>query len=117
MSADTAEEWQRTWHQLQQALGNKWALHVLHVIAEGECSFTDLKQRIDGISDTMLSRRLSDLQEKGFVQQSTSPSTLPRKRYELTGAGERVARFLNEMESITAIAEAESGPQLVFETS
>jgi DNA-binding HxlR family transcriptional regulator len=116
MSSETAEEWQRTWHQLQQALGNKWALHVLHVIADEECSFTGLKQRIDGISETMLSRRLSDLNQKGFIQQSTHPSTPPRKRYELTAAGERVARFLNEMESITAIADAEDGPQLVFET-
>jgi DNA-binding HxlR family transcriptional regulator len=116
MSSETAEEWQRTWHQLQQALGTKWALHVLHVIADEECGFTDLRRRIDGISETMLSRRLSDLQEKGFIRQSTRPATPPRKRYELTAAGERVARFLDEMESITAIAEAADGPQLVFET-
>jgi DNA-binding HxlR family transcriptional regulator len=64
----------------------------------------------------MLSRRLSDLQEKGFIQQSTRPSTPPRKRYELTAAGERVARFLDEMEAITAIDEAADGPQLIFET-
>jgi DNA-binding HxlR family transcriptional regulator len=116
MSSETAEEWQQTWHQLQQALGNKWALHVLHVIADEACRFTELKQRIDGISETMLSRRLSDLQEKGFIQQSSRPSTPPRKRYELTAAGERVARFLNEMEAITAIDEAADGPQLIFET-
>jgi DNA-binding HxlR family transcriptional regulator len=116
MPSEAAEEWQRTWHQLQQALGNKWALHVLHVIADEACSFTGLKGRIDGISETMLSRRLSDLREAGFIQQSTRPSTPPRKRYELTAAGERVARFLEEMEAITAIAEAEDGPQLVFET-
>jgi DNA-binding HxlR family transcriptional regulator len=116
MSSETAEEWQRTWHQLQQALGNKWALHVLHVIADEARGFTELKHRIDGISETMLSRRLSDLQEHGFVRQSTRPSTPPRPRYQLTAAGERVARFLDDMESITAIAEAETGPQLVFET-
>jgi DNA-binding HxlR family transcriptional regulator len=88
----------------------------LHVIADEECSFTELKQRIDGISETMLSRRLSDLEETGFIQQSTRPSTPPRKRYELTAAGERVARFLDEMEAITAIDEAADGPQLIFQT-
>jgi DNA-binding HxlR family transcriptional regulator len=116
MPVDSTDEWQRTWHQLQQALGHKWALHVLHVVASGARGFAELERAIDGISETVLSRRLSELREAGFIEQTTRPATPPRKRYQLTDAGERVARFLDEMESITAIAEAEDGPRLVFET-
>jgi DNA-binding HxlR family transcriptional regulator len=116
MSTKTTDDWQRTWHCLQQALGNKWAFHVLHVLAADRCTFSDLEHEIDGISATMLSRRLSDLQEKGFIEQSTIPKTPPRSFYQLTAAGERVATFLEDMEAITAIAETADGAQLIFET-
>jgi DNA-binding HxlR family transcriptional regulator len=71
MVVDDSDEWQLTWHHLQQGLGSKWALHVLHVIAESPRSFSDLKRGIDGISEAMVSRRLADLQEKGFIETRT----------------------------------------------
>jgi DNA-binding HxlR family transcriptional regulator len=116
MPEKTTDDWQHTWHHLQQGLGNKWALHVLQVLAADPHGFGELKQEIDGISETTLSRRLSDLTEKGFIEKSTLPTTPPRTLYQLTAAGERVAMFLKEMEQITAIAETPDGAQLVFET-
>lgn len=116
MPGKTTDDWQLTWHHLQQGLGNKWALHVLQVIAADHHRFGELKQEIDGISETMLSRRLSDLTEKGFIEKSTVTSTPPRTLYQLTAAGERVAEFLKEMEQITAIAQTADGAQLIFET-
>jgi DNA-binding HxlR family transcriptional regulator len=116
MPEKTTDDWQRTWHHLQQGLGNKWALHVLHVLATDAASFSDLKHEIDGISETMLSRRLSDLVEKGFIHKSTQPGSPPRTLYQLTDAGERVATFLEEMEQITALAETPDGEHLLFET-
>jgi DNA-binding HxlR family transcriptional regulator len=103
MVADASDEWQLTWHHLQQGLGNKWALHVLHVIAARPCSFSDLKQSIDGISEAMISRRLADLQEKGFVETRTVAATPPRKEYVLTPAGERIGAFLTEMDAILSV--------------
>ncbi|WP_313691751.1 winged helix-turn-helix transcriptional regulator [Halorarum halobium] len=116
MPEKTTDDWQRTWHHLQQGLGNKWALHVLQVLATDSHGFGELEQEIDGISETMLSRRLSDLTEKGFIEKTTVASTPPRTLYQLTPAGDRVATFLGEMERITAIAETADGPQLIFET-
>lgn len=116
MPEKTTDDWQRTWHHLQQGLGNKWALHVLHVLATDACSFGELEHEIAGISETMLSRRLSDLTETGFIEKSALPTTPPRKLYQLTAAGERVATFLEEMERITALAETPDGAQLLFET-
>jgi DNA-binding HxlR family transcriptional regulator len=116
MPRKTTDDWQRTWHHLQQGLGNKWALHVLHVLASDACRFGELETEIDGISETTLSRRLSDLSEKGFVERSAVAGTPPRRLYQLTAAGERVARFLEEMESIAALAETQDGERLVFDT-
>jgi DNA-binding HxlR family transcriptional regulator len=116
MPEKTTDDWQLTWHHLQQGLGNKWALHVLHVLATDPHGFGELEEEIDGISETMLFRRLSDLTEKGFIEKSTLPTAPPRTLYQLTAAGDRVAMFLEEMEQITAIAETPEGAQLVFET-
>jgi len=109
------DDWQRTWHHLQQGLGNKWALHVLHVLATDACTFSELEHSIDGISQTMLSRRLSDLTEKGLIEKTTLTTTTPRSLYQLTAAGERVARFLEEMDQTTVVAETADGAQLVYE--
>lgn len=116
MPEKSTDDWQRTWHHLQAGLGNKWALHVVHVLAEGPAGFSELDGEIDGISETTLSRRLTDLRETNFVEKSTVPTDPTRTRYRLTEAGQRVATFLDEMERITALAETEEGVQLVFET-
>jgi DNA-binding HxlR family transcriptional regulator len=116
MPSDSTDEWQRTWHHLQRALGNKWALHVLHVVADGGCTFSELERTIDGIPETMVARRLSDLQDAGFVRQVTRAESPPRKEYRLTAAGDRVASFLNEMDTIASVADGGDGPRLVFET-
>lgn len=113
MSPHESDDWQLTWHHLQQGLGNKWALHVLHVVANGPCTFTDLKGEIEGISEAMISRRLSDLQEKGFIEPRSVPSTPPRKEYALTPTGERIGAFLTEMESVLSIAGDEDETYLV----
>lgn len=63
----------------------------------------------------MLSRRLSDLRERGFIEKSTIPRTPPQSFYQLTTAGERVATFLSEMEQTTTIAETAEGAQFVFD--
>jgi DNA-binding HxlR family transcriptional regulator len=115
MPSDPTDEWQRTWHHLQRALGNKWALHVLHVLADDPATFTGLHEAIAGVSETVLSRRLSELREAGFLERSTRASTPPRAEYRLTAGGERVARFLDEMESVAAVSDREDGPRLVFE--
>jgi DNA-binding HxlR family transcriptional regulator len=116
MPEKTTDEWQRTWHHLQQALGNKWALHVLHVLASTQHGFSGLAEEIDGISETMLSRRLTDLRTHGFIERTTLPTSPPRTRYRLTAAGERVAEFLEGMKRIAAVSETGDGPELVFET-
>lgn len=116
MPTETTDDWQQTWHSLQGTLGNKWAFHVLHVLASDRCSFSELENEIDGISATMLSRRLSDLRERGFIEKSTVPRTPPRSFYQLTTAGERVATFLSEMERVATTTETRDGVRLVFDT-
>jgi DNA-binding HxlR family transcriptional regulator len=125
MTADGSDEWQRTWHLIQRALGGKWALHVLHVVARGPRRFGDLRREIDGVSEATLSRRLSDLREAGFVERTVTPESSPHAAYRPTAAGERVAAFLDEMEALASVAEGDGadgdgegdgdGPRLVFD--
>ncbi|MEY7851611.1 winged helix-turn-helix transcriptional regulator [Natrarchaeobius sp. A-rgal3] len=114
MPEHTTDDWQRTWHHLQRALGNKWSFHVLHVLARDEHTFGGLEDEIDGISATVLARRLDRLRETGFVEKRIVATTPPRSYYRLTDLGRRVATFLEEMETTTAVTETPDGEQLVF---
>ncbi|WP_306054850.1 winged helix-turn-helix transcriptional regulator [Natronococcus wangiae] len=96
----TASDWQRTWHSLRDLLGAKWSVHVLRRLSTGACGFNELKRELDGITATMLSRRLKELECHGLVDRSVAPTTPPTTTYRLTPRGRRFAAVLEEMESL-----------------
>ncbi|WP_262175280.1 winged helix-turn-helix transcriptional regulator [Haloarcula laminariae] len=69
-------------------LGKKWHPVVLHtLLADGPLGFSDMKGRIDGISDKVLSDALDDLQEAGLVVRDVVDDKPVRVNYSLTPAG------------------------------
>jgi DNA-binding HxlR family transcriptional regulator len=51
-------------------LGKRWNGVVLGSLSEGPAGFRDLSRAIDGISDSMLSDRLSDLGRAGLIKRT-----------------------------------------------
>lgn len=51
-------------------LGNRWALHVLRELHAGPASFGQLRDGLPGIATNMLSARLTELSDAGFVSKS-----------------------------------------------
>lgn len=105
MSDDT--EWQAVWHGLHDLLGAKWSLHVLRVLSTGSYGFNELKRRIDGVTATMLSRRLSELACHGLVERQVAETTPPTTTYRLTADGEEFAAVLREMEGLVDVIACE----------
>jgi DNA-binding HxlR family transcriptional regulator len=69
-------------------LGKKWHPLLLYtLLAEGPLGFNDMKSRIDGISDKVLSEALDDLQEAGLVVRDVVEDKPVRVNYSLTPAG------------------------------
>jgi DNA-binding HxlR family transcriptional regulator len=55
---------------LLDLLGRRWALRILWELREESVGFRALQDRCDGMSPSVLSQRLMELQEAGIVQQN-----------------------------------------------
>lgn len=70
-----------------EALAEKWALLLVHLLAEGPVRTSDLRRRIGGISDKMLIQTLRRLERNGLVTRHAYPEVPPRVEYSLTQLG------------------------------
>jgi len=68
-------------------VGDKWSLHVIHLLGGGTRRFSDLRRMIDGISQRMLTVTLRGLERDGLVVRTVHPTVPPRVDYTLTPLG------------------------------
>ena len=69
-------------------LGKRWTWLVLRVLLDGPSRFGDFRDRIQGISDPILSERLKELEAQGLVERRVLPETPVRVEYVLTPKGQ-----------------------------
>jgi DNA-binding HxlR family transcriptional regulator len=75
--------------KLLDRIGTKWTSMVVKVLAEaGELRFTELRHRIPGVSQKMLSVTLQNLVADGLAARRVEPTVPPRVHYRLTALGE-----------------------------
>lgn len=67
--------------------GDKWTLIVLRDLAGGRRRFKDLERTGEGISPSVLSSRLRELEQRGMITRTSYPEIPPRVVYELTTKG------------------------------
>lgn len=67
---------------------DKWStLSIFHLGDAGTLRFNELKKRIDGVSQRMLTVTLRTLERDGLVTRRIYPEIPPRVEYELTDLG------------------------------
>ena len=98
-------EWQRTWHGLWDILGCKWTFHIIRLLSVGEHGFNEMERNIEGITSTMLSRRLKQLEREGIISRTVESTTPPTTTYRLTETGVELARILREVERLNPIGD------------
>lgn len=69
-------------------VGDKWSMQIVMVLSSGKCRFSELKRRMDGISQRMLTLSLRNLERDGLVTRTVFPTIPPRVDYALTPLGE-----------------------------
>lgn len=70
-------------------IADKWSMYVIHVLAQNSpLRFNELKRRVDGVSQRMLTVTLRGLERDGLVRRTMYPEVPPRVEYELTPLGE-----------------------------
>ena len=72
---------------LLDRIGDKWSVLVITILGEGPHRFSQLRTRIDGISQKMLTQTLRALERDGMVSRTVYPEIPPRVEYELTPSG------------------------------
>ncbi len=68
-------------------LGKRWNGVILGSLFYGEAGFSELKRRVEGISDSVLSDRLSELQEVGLIVRTVQSGPPVSVTYALSSAG------------------------------
>ena len=83
--------------EILEHLSSKWSLLVLHCLSEGVHRFSELKTKIEGISEKMLSQTLKTLEQDGFILRTVYPIVPPKVEYQLTILGSQAAEKVNEL--------------------
>ncbi|MFG3102640.1 winged helix-turn-helix transcriptional regulator [Streptomyces sp. NPDC048182] len=69
----------------------RWGALTLGALSDGPFRFNELRRRVDGVSEKMLSQTLHALERDGLVHREAQPTNPPRVDYELTALGRAVA--------------------------
>ncbi|MGW7255936.1 winged helix-turn-helix transcriptional regulator [Streptomyces sp. NPDC054834] len=75
----------------------RWGSLTLGALYEGALRFNELRRRVDGVSEKMLSQTLQALERDGLVHREAQPTNPPRVDYELTPLGREVATRLLDL--------------------
>jgi DNA-binding HxlR family transcriptional regulator len=80
-----------------QFLGKRWNAAVLGSLSAGPAGFRELARRIEGISDSVLSNRLTSLTDAGLISRTVDPGPPVSVTYALTERGEALMPALEQI--------------------
>lgn len=83
-----------------QHLTGRWGALTMAGLTEGPLRFGELRRRVEGISDKMLSQTLGQLERDGMVHRSAQLTIPPRVDYSLTPLGAEIADRLGALISL-----------------
>ena len=78
-------------------LGKRWNVLIIGVLAGGPATFTGLRRAVGGISDSVLSDRLSELAAVGLVHRAVDEGPPVAVSYQLTDAGRSLKPVLEQL--------------------
>lgn len=76
---------------------SKWGVLVLLALADGPLRWSELRRRVEGISEKMLAQTLQTLGADGFVHRDAQPVIPPRVDYSLTERGRQIVSLLQPL--------------------
>ncbi|UBU14903.1 winged helix-turn-helix transcriptional regulator [Nonomuraea gerenzanensis] len=78
-------------------LGKRWSGLVLGSLRAGPAGFRELSRAIEGVSDSVLSDRLSELTKAGLIARTVDEGPPVAVTYELTESGRALMPALHEL--------------------
>jgi DNA-binding HxlR family transcriptional regulator len=81
-----------------ELIGSKWSMLLLCALYDSKTRTGQLKRKVQGISQKMLTQTLREMQQNGIVKRISYPEVPPRVEYELTELGYSLAQLVVKME-------------------
>jgi DNA-binding HxlR family transcriptional regulator len=69
---------------------SRWGVLVLTALMGGTHRFSELRRKIDGVSEKMLAQTLQQLELDGFIDRVSYPVVPPHVEYSLTPLGQQI---------------------------
>lgn len=73
--------------QILDRIGDRWTVLVIGALETGPMRFSELRTRVDGVSQKMLTQTLRALERDGLADRSVYAEVPPRVEYTLTPLG------------------------------
>ncbi len=80
-----------------ELIGGKWKGIVLFHLLDGRIRFSDLKRKINCVTQRMLTKQLRELEADGLVTRTVYAEVPPRVEYELTKEGKTLKSILHSL--------------------
>src|SRR6202140_3261722 len=71
-------------------IGDKWTVMVVGALSKGPIRYNEIRRRVEGISQRMLTLTLKGLEQDGLVTRTMYPTIPPRVDYELAQLGRKL---------------------------
>ncbi|KGN02328.1 HxlR family transcriptional regulator [Clostridium novyi A str. 4570] len=75
-------------------IGGKWKTVILWHLRNRTLRFSQLKRRLNGITQKMLTQQLRELERDGLVNRTVYPQVPPKVEYSLTDYGKHIIPVL-----------------------
>jgi len=84
---------------VMETIGGKWSALLVHALADGPRRHGQLRTRIAGVSQKMLTQTLRELERDGLVTRTVTASVPVRVDYALTPLGHTLVPVLGALKS------------------
>lgn len=81
-----------------EILARRWTALILKILMQGPQRFSELAERLEVVSDRVLSERLKELEAEGMLERHVIADTPVRVEYILTEKGYAIHSVINELE-------------------
>lgn len=87
-------------HHTVELLGRRWSGVILKVLATGPARFGDIRERIPGLSDRLLTSRLAEFEAEGLVRRCEHDGVAC---YGMTAKGRQLEPVLDALVDVSRI--------------